>query len=129
MIFNSSLTVTAVNAQFFSSGIFDIAASNGSVFITPPFDGTTNIDQVLFATTSTQQSIISGGGNVTLGGVIHVPNGDFLLTGGGEINQNSECLLLVTQNFSLQGGSELNSQCDVFPPGFAGGPGTLALVQ
>ena len=129
VIFNSSLTVTAVNAQFFSNGIFDIAASNGSVFITPPFDGTTNIDQVLFATTSTQQSIISGGGNVTLGGVIHIPNGDFLLTGGGEINQNSECLLLVTQNFSLQGGSELNSQCDVFPPGFAGGPGTLALVQ
>ena len=129
VIFNSSLTVTAVNAQFFSNGIFDIAASNGSVFITPPFDGTTNIDQVLFATTSTQQSIISGGGNVTLGGVIHIPNGDFLLTGGGEINQNSECLLLVTQNFSLQGGSQLNSQCNVFPPGFVGGAGTLALVQ
>ena len=127
--FNPSLTVTAVNTQFFSSGIFDIAASNGSIFSTPAFDGTTSIDQVLFATTSTRESTIRSGGNIMLGGVIHIPNGDFVLTGGGEINQNSECLLLVTQSFSLENGSELNSECDIFPPGFAGGAGTLALVQ
>ena len=129
VIFNSSLRVTAVNTQFFSNGIFDIAASSGSTFTTPPFDGTTNIDQVLFATTSTQESTINSGGNITLGGVIHIPNGDFVLRGGGEINDNSECLLLVTQNFTLEGGSELNSMCDIFPPGFAGGAGSLSLVQ
>ena len=127
--FNPSLRVTSVDTQFFSSGIFDIAASNGSTFVTPEFDGTTNIDQVLFATTSNQESVIRSGGNITLGGVIHIPNGDFLLTGGGAINDNSDCLLLVTQSFTLQGGSELNSECNIFPPGFAGGAGTLALVQ
>ncbi|MFC1673153.1 pilus assembly protein TadG-related protein [Pseudomonadota bacterium] len=89
----------------------------GSVELQAPTSGT--YTGVLFyqdrngGSSASQNTIVNGGAEVELTGMVYTPNTEISFSGGATMDNNG-CLMLVAQTVSFNGSADLNNQCDMF---------------
>lgn len=67
---------------------------------------------------SIRETVVQGGGDIVIEGIVYAPQWKMNISGNGEINQNSKFFTMVADTFYLEGNGRLHVKSDAGAAGF-----------
>jgi Flp pilus assembly protein TadG len=122
---NTGGTMSGTDISFALGGTFTLSGGTSLDLAAPTTSSSYGIPNVLVATKSSSATKIGGGSTNKYGGLVYAPKSDILLDGGASMSSNAaNCLMLIVNTLTLNGGTAVGSTCS----GLTGGSSTTANV-
>lgn len=133
-VINGSLTnnttgkMSGTDVTFILKGNLSLDGAAGLSLTAPTSSAGGGLANIVFATKTTTASLLTGGSNNIISGVLYMPKSDLTLSGGAHITSNNGCLTYIVNTLTLSGGTSAATSCS----GMAGASttsGSIALIQ
>lgn len=123
-------SMTGTDVSFILSGDVVLSGSAHLALTAPTGGGTGAIKDFLFITDSSGATVIEGGGNSVLAGIIYVPNSALTVRSGGQLSGGGKCWSLVAQTVTVFGGAGAStSSCSPLSSSGSGSSSGVSLVR
>jgi len=131
---NTGGQLTGTNVTFITTGALNMSGGTSLNLSAPTgtsvqFDSTGAIDNLLFASQTTSNSVLGGGSQNQYSGAVYFPNSNIDLSGGvGVTGTSGGCFTVVSKTLTLASGPSATTTCAGVNVS-AGSTGTPSLIQ
>jgi hypothetical protein len=125
---SGSDSMNGTDITFALGGTINFAGGSRFDMAAPSTSGTYGIQDILFLTKSTNDSVLSAGAIGKASGMIYAPKSGFSSSGGSAISANgSACMMLMVKTLAVSGSGTVNTVgCGSLTPSSSG---TVALIK
>ncbi|MCC2975070.1 pilus assembly protein TadG-related protein [Sphingomonas sp. PL-96] len=117
--------MTGSNVSFILAGTLNLAGGTSMNVAAPGSNSGTGIADILFATRSTAATVLGGGAQTILSGVVYAPNSDVSMSGG--VSASGNCFSLIARTIKIESGPTAATACPTL--GSGGLSGSVGLIR